>query len=346
MRPVHTLASARAVAAVAILAFSSLPLIAQHANASGEQSTSAGAAGTHVSDSSNSSGNLGRGYGNASASNSASASGLHGAHASSNGSAYAANEMRPVSGELQGKLDAKSAKPGDPVIVKTTKKTMLADGTEIPKGTRLVGHVTEAQEHAKGHAASQVGIAFDRAELRGGRSIPIHSVMRSIAPPASAMAAMDADDDLGAGGGMAGGGIAGGGRGMVGGRGRAGGGLLGGGGGAVGGGAVGGVAPMAGRAGGGLDSTVGSGAGAAGSTLGATGNATGRVAGNATGEVGEGLRGTAGATTDFATHATSVPGVMLGGDITGSASGVVSAANRNVHLDSGTQMVLGVAAAR
>src|SRR6185437_2543363 len=108
MRPVHTLASARAVAAVAILAISSLPLIAQHVNASGEQSTSASAAGTHVSDSSNSSGNLGRGYGNASASNSASASGLHGSHASSNSSAYAANEMRPVSGELQGQLDAKS----------------------------------------------------------------------------------------------------------------------------------------------------------------------------------------------------------------------------------------------
>jgi hypothetical protein len=341
MRPVHTLASARAVAAAAILAFSSIPIIAQQVDASSQQSTSASAAGTHVSDSSNSGGNLGRDYGAASVSNSASASGLHGAHTSSGGSAYAANEMRPVSGELRGKLDAKSARPGDQVIVKTTQKTMLADGTEIPKGTRLVGHVTEAQEHAKGHAESQIGIAFDRAELKGGRSIPIHSAIRSIAPAPSAMASMANNDDLGAGGG----GMAGGGRGMVGGGSREGGGLLGG-----GGAAVGGVAPMAGRVGGGLDSTAGVGAGAAGSTLGATsgatGSATGRVAGNATGEVGQGMHGAAGATSDFATHATAVPGVMLGGDITGSASGVLSAANRNVHLDSGTQMVLGVAATR
>jgi hypothetical protein len=37
---------------------------------------------------------------------------------------------------------------------------------------------------------------------------------------------------------------------------------------------------------------------------------------------------------------------MLNGEAAGSASGMLSAANKNIHLDSGTQMVLGVAAAR
>jgi hypothetical protein len=37
---------------------------------------------------------------------------------------------------------------------------------------------------------------------------------------------------------------------------------------------------------------------------------------------------------------------MLNGDASGSASGMLSAENKNVHLESGTQMVLGIAAAR
>ncbi len=37
---------------------------------------------------------------------------------------------------------------------------------------------------------------------------------------------------------------------------------------------------------------------------------------------------------------------MLHGEATGSASGMLSATNKNIHLDSGTQMVVGIAAAR
>jgi hypothetical protein len=36
---------------------------------------------------------------------------------------------------------------------------------------------------------------------------------------------------------------------------------------------------------------------------------------------------------------------MLGGDASGAASGMLSAQNKNVHLDSGTQMVLGLSSA-
>jgi len=46
----------------------------------------------------------------------------------------------------------------------------------------------------------------------------------------------------------------------------------------------------------------------------------------------------------LAAHTTGVRGVMLSGDATGATSGTLSAANKNIHLDSGTQMVLGVAA--
>lgn len=168
--------------AVAVVTAASLPLMALQvdANASGQQNGSATAGNTHVTDSANgnASGTLtpGKSQANGNVGGSATASGPHGTNLSgggnASGSALAGEQMRPVSGELESKLNSKSAKPGQPVVFKTTQKMTTADGTEIPKGTRLIGHVTNAQAHTKGHAESQLGIAFDRAELKGGGSVP------------------------------------------------------------------------------------------------------------------------------------------------------------------------------
>lgn len=74
--------------------------------------------------------------------------------------------------------------------------------------------------------------------------------------------------------------------------------------------------------------------------------ATGNVAGNAAAGVGRGVNGSAGAVASMGTHATAIPGVMLDSEAAGGASGTFTAARRNVHFESGTQMVVGVVAAR
>jgi hypothetical protein len=79
-----------------------------------------------------------------------------GTNANASASAAGAAEMRPVNAELVGKLDAKSAKTGDTVVAKTKEKVRTADGTEIPKGARLVGHVTDVQAHGSGHSDSHI----------------------------------------------------------------------------------------------------------------------------------------------------------------------------------------------
>lgn len=352
--------------AVAVVTAASLPLMAlqidANATANGQQNGSATVGNTHVSG--NTSGNVGgtlspgnqQAQGNLTGS--ASASGPHGANLSgsgdastsaaanklhggtgANGSAFAGEQMRPVTGELESRLDSKKARPGETVIFKTTEKMTTADGTEIPKGTRLIGHVTSVQAHAKGHADSQLGLVFDRAELKGGRSIPIHSMIESVFPrPIDMVNAMDSD--AGFGGGMAGGGRMAAGPVMAGG-GVRGSGLLGGGAGLVGG-TVGGVDSTAGRVGAGFNGAADSAVGAAGETVGAAGH----VAGGVTGEVGSGLNGAAQGSGSLAARATGIPGVMLTGDASGAASGMLSATGRNIQLESGTQMVLGVAAPR
>jgi len=108
----------------------------------------------------------------------------------------AAVELRPVSAELVSKLDTKTAKTGDEVVVQTKAAVKTAEGTEIPKGSKLVGHVLASKPSTSGDN-SQVVLRFDQAQLSGGKNLPIHTEIQSISPAggdaaaASGAAAMD-----------------------------------------------------------------------------------------------------------------------------------------------------------
>jgi hypothetical protein len=108
---------------------------------------------------------------------------------SSSASAAAATaEMSPVNGELVSKLDSKTAKNGDSVVVQTKKGIKTPDGTEIPKGSKLVGHVIAVRPSQSGQN-SQMALVFDRVELKGGKAMPVHSQIQSISPPEGAASA-------------------------------------------------------------------------------------------------------------------------------------------------------------
>jgi hypothetical protein len=96
-------------------------------------------------------------------------------------------EMSPVNVELVSKLDSKTAKTGDSVVVKTKAPVKTADGTEIPEGSKLVGHVLGAKPSEAGEN-SQVVLQFDHFELKGGQNLAVHSQIESIAPARGAAA--------------------------------------------------------------------------------------------------------------------------------------------------------------
>ncbi len=98
-------------------------------------------------------------------------------------------DLRPVSGELENKIDSKNAKAGDAVVVKTTENATFADGIAIPKGSKITGHVTEVLAHDKSNENSKVTLQFDQAELKGGQTMPIRSVLQSISAAAGSDAA-------------------------------------------------------------------------------------------------------------------------------------------------------------
>lgn len=78
-------------------------------------------------------------------------------------------------------VDAKKSKPGDTVTAHTTETK-----NDIPKGTKLVGHVTQASARAKGDSASQLGIQFDRAVLKNGQEVPFNAAIQAMAPARTA----------------------------------------------------------------------------------------------------------------------------------------------------------------
>jgi hypothetical protein len=126
----------------------------------------------------------------------------------------------PVSAELTKRIDVKKAKVGDEVDVKTTSNAKLPDGTDLPKGTKLVGKVTDVHARSNADKTSHLAFDLDRAVTKDGHELSVHAAVTSVLAPVQAL-----DSGMmpggGAGGGAAAGGSGGGGSGMSGGSGGA-----------------------------------------------------------------------------------------------------------------------------
>lgn len=86
--------------------------------------------------------------------------------------------------QLESVLDVKRSKPGDTVILKTTKAVKQNGEIIVPKGTRLIGRVTEVQQKTKQSAMSRLGVVFERLEgknLNAPVSATIVSITRATA---------------------------------------------------------------------------------------------------------------------------------------------------------------------
>lgn len=85
--------------------------------------------------------------------------------------------------QLAKSIDSRKVKQGDPVEAKITTELRTGDGTVIPRGSKVTGHVTEASARAKGDASSQLGIAFDKISLKSGKELPLKASIQAIGPP-------------------------------------------------------------------------------------------------------------------------------------------------------------------
>jgi Bacterial conjugation TrbI-like protein len=89
-----------------------------------------------------------------------------------------------IPAELAKSIDAKKAKSGDQVIAKTTIDLRSRDGsTVIPKGAKVLGHVTDAKARSKDEPGSMVAIAFDKVEMKGGQDLQFNAGIQAIGKP-------------------------------------------------------------------------------------------------------------------------------------------------------------------
>src|SRR5712671_3575416 len=86
--------------------------------------------------------------------------------------------------QLTKSIDVKKVKTGDPVEAKVTQDMKAGNGEIIvPKDTKVVGRVTEAQARSKEQKESQVGIAFDRAVMKDGGEMQMPMSIQAIIGP-------------------------------------------------------------------------------------------------------------------------------------------------------------------
>jgi hypothetical protein len=99
--------------------------------------------------------------------------------------------------ELSSSLDSKKVKPGDTFTAKTTETLKSADDRiMLPKGAKVIGHVTQASARGKGAADSELGMAFDKVILKDGQEMPLKVTVQALAPPANTGSASAGGPDL------------------------------------------------------------------------------------------------------------------------------------------------------
>lgn len=244
--------------------------------------------------------------GNTSTGNATQATTQAGGATSQLGSAAAAQGGAVVPVELPKSIDSKKAKVGDEVTAKVISDVRSGGAVAIPRGSKLVGKITEANARSKGDAASSLGIVFDKVVLKNGSTMNLVSTIQAvIAPPQTASPSLS-DSGAGiqtpSGGGSSGGG------------------------------------DMVGSATGAVGNTAGSAVGAVGNTA---GSAIGTAGGEAAGSVGA----NAPVVTSRTTGIVGIKGLELNASANSQASGsVLTSGSKSVKLDSGTRLLVNVSA--
>ncbi len=86
-----------------------------------------------------------------------------------------------ISAELTSALDSKKVKQGDIVNAKITNALKSADGrTILPAGAKLAGRVTQASARGAGQPDSTLGLVFEKATLKNGQQISFTAAVQAV----------------------------------------------------------------------------------------------------------------------------------------------------------------------
>jgi hypothetical protein len=79
--------------------------------------------------------------------------------------------------------DSSKLKEGDTVEVEMASAIKLPDGTVVPKGSKVTGHVTAAKARSKGDQESELTVTFDELNAANGRQLAVEGTLQAVFPP-------------------------------------------------------------------------------------------------------------------------------------------------------------------
>lgn len=88
--------------------------------------------------------------------------------------------------QIQAQLDkmvhVKKVKVGDSVSARVVVSVKLPDGTEVPKGSHVLGKVTAIKQKPDSEGPSKLALLFDTVDIKGGKQVPIRMALVSVGP--------------------------------------------------------------------------------------------------------------------------------------------------------------------
>jgi len=111
-------------------------------------------------------------------------------------------------GTLSKGLNSKNARAGQIFVVKTAEPLKLSNGSDIPAGSDISGHVLQSNARGNGAPDSTLILTLDTIQPKGGAApLPIRGIIQAVAGPEPASVATPAAGDMrteSTGGGMTG----------------------------------------------------------------------------------------------------------------------------------------------
>jgi hypothetical protein len=87
--------------------------------------------------------------------------------------------MINVPATLEKAVDAKKAKVGDPVLAKMSSGVTLNDGTNVPAGSILEGHIDSVSPSANKGDSTMV-LTFDKIQVKNGKEIAVKATLNAV----------------------------------------------------------------------------------------------------------------------------------------------------------------------
>lgn len=100
--------------------------------------------------------------------------------------AASAQSLSGVNTKLLTPLNSQTAKVGQAVAVKLDQSVKITSGQTLPKGTELLGTISEVKA-AQGRTPASVAVVFTTAQLKDGNKIPVKATLLGATPPAGGL---------------------------------------------------------------------------------------------------------------------------------------------------------------